>query len=962
MRKTLTLILLTLLPALDTLAGSDLKCVDLRCEFLTNPTGVERMNPRFSWRVESEVRGQEVSARRILVASTVKKLEANEGDLWDSGKTPASRLRHFKYGGDGTTLESKLPDRTNAKPLHSGQQVFWKVMVWDQAKEMSNWSGPAHFTVGLLEEGDWKAEWISFDDPTPLHRNKQELHLPPPHYYRGTFKTTRKVKRALVHATALGIYDLHLNGERVTGNYFAPGWTDYRRSVYYNSYDVTSRLQEGSNCLGAVVADGWYSGYLPSGKAKGYGPYRTGRNMYGKNPAFLAQLHIEYEDGTSQVVLTDSSWKVTTGPETAADLLAGEQYDARKELAGWSTPGYDASKWNDAIPATKSKSLNPPFSDKTGTRATNLSFIKPGLTTAYPAEPVRVTMELAAKVITEPRPKTYLFDFGQNFSGNVRLTIKGEAGQKITLRYAERLLPNGAFAPVPPQEIQPTDSYICRGDPEGEIWSPRFTYHGFQFVEVSGFKEKPPLSSLTGLVLHNDLRLTSGFECSDPVVNKIYQNAVWTHRANLVELPTKSPRTGDRLAWTADIQLAISGGCYMSDSLAFYAKWLNELQECRSKEGFFTSYAPFPFAQSRSPFAAGWSDSGVICPFVLWRFYGEREIVRSRWFAIERFMAARRKWKPIPAQGPASKFQGDLYHLNDPTPLEFINLCYYGLDIRLMMLMANIHQGPITFLKYKGALSNIIEELNKKYLNPNGSLKLKSQTAHVLALRFGLLNPEQQQQVAKDLVALIRTKRGPAHSGVTTGILGTKELLTVLARNGYPEEAVAIIQSRKFPSLGFGVENGANTIWERGTKADDKDSSLSFAHPVHGTTSNWLISGLAGISAATPGFHAISLEPTIPSKGEEVEPIRWVRAHYDSLHGRITVHWERRKQGGLLYEVTIPADTTAVLKLPAGKGAIVTESGKTPDAAEGVTKIDPGVDDGRAYFQLLSGSYRFEVK
>jgi alpha-L-rhamnosidase len=306
--------------------------------------------------------------------------------------------------------------------------------------------------------------------------------------------------------------------------------------------------------------------------------------------------------------------------------------------------------------------------------------------------------------------------------------------------------------------------------------------------------------------------------------------------------------------------------------------------------------------------------------------------------------------------------QGDLYHLNDPTPLEFINLCYYGLDIRLMMLMANIHQGPITFLKYKGALSNIIEELNKKYLNPNGSLKLKSQTAHVLALRFGLLNPEQQQQVAKDLVALIRAKRGPAHSGVTTGILGTKELLTVLARNGYPEEAVAIIQSRKFPSLGFGVENGANTIWERGTKADDKDSSLSFAHPVHGTTSNWLISGLAGISAATPGFHAISLEPTIPSKGEEVEPIRWVRAHYDSLHGRITVHWERRKEGGLLYEVTIPADTTAVLKLPAGKGAIVTESGKTPDAAEGVTKIDPGVDDGRAYFQLLSGSYRFEVK
>jgi alpha-L-rhamnosidase len=279
-----------------------------------------------------------------------------------------------------------------------------------------------------------------------------------------------------------------------------------------------------------------------------------------------------------------------------------------------------------------------------------------------------------------------------------------------------------------------------------------------------------------------------------------------------------------------------------------------------------------------------------------------------------------------------------------------------------MMEMATIHQGPITYLKYRDELSGILTTLKETYLNEDGSLKIKSQTAHVLALRFGILAPDQQARVAADLLELIKARTGPEHSGMTTGILGSKDLPTVLSRGGQVDEAARLIQSRKFPSLGFEVTKDATTIWESRASTDDNGDALSLSNPAHGASSSWLLSTLAGIAPATPGFDNIILEPAIPTRNEEVEPIRWVRAHYDSVRGRIAVHWQKAEAGDLLYEVTIPAGSSAILKLPAAGNAAITESGGEIDNSVGVRKIDPDVNDGMAYFELQSGSYRFEVK
>ena len=357
----------------------------LRCEYRTDPLGIDTPAPRLSWIVKSDQRDQRQSAYRILVASSPEQLAADKGDLWDTGRVEGDRTLHVAYQGT---------------PLRSGQRCYWKVRAWDAAGEPSQFSRPASWSMGLLEKSDWKARWISYRDDAPLHTSRTELYLPPPRYYRKGFAADKPIRRATVFASALGIYELHLNGRRVGQHRFAPGWSDYRRRAYYQTLDVTDLLRSGGNAIGAVVAEGWYSGYVGYGLLVGYGPNRSGRYFYGKTPALLVQLVIEYADGTTETIVTDPTWKVTTGPHTEADILMGETYDARLEMPGWDTPGFDDAKWDDAIPAEQNGSTKAPFFDTAGPREVELGFVKPKITQAYPGPPIRQTETIRPVAVT----------------------------------------------------------------------------------------------------------------------------------------------------------------------------------------------------------------------------------------------------------------------------------------------------------------------------------------------------------------------------------------------------------------------------------------------------------------------------------------------------------------------------------------------------------------------------------
>jgi len=932
------------------LHGENLVVTNLTCEHRVNPTGLHAEVPRLSWLFRTEGKGKSQQAYRILAASSEATLARHEGDLWDTGKTRSSSNYLIFYKGE--------------KPLRSGQRVFWKIQAWDEKDVASPWSESGHFTMGLLGAANWKAKWIAFKDGQPLHRNPLQLHLPPPRYYRKTFAVEKKIVRAQVHVSALGIFELQLNGKKVGDGYLAPGWSDYSQRTYYHSYDVTSQIREGENCLGAIVADGWYAGYVGSGKRKKFGPFGTGRNIYGKTPALLAQLHLEFADGTGSIVTSDLTWKVTTGPEFEADLLMGEGYDANKELKGWSAAGYDDQAWEQAIEASSSKPVKAPFQDRTGRRTAEIGFVKPRTLEGYPAPPVRVIEKRkpVTVTVTNSRPGCYLFDFGQNFTGNVRLQVKGmEKGRKITLRYGVEA---GDLSLNRQRDATATDTYVCKGS-TAESWTPRFTIHTFRFAEVEGLLGKPGPDLLEGLVIHSDTPLTSSFECSDERVNRIFRNCVWTQRANWIDLPASSELVNERMGDLGAVQLFAKSACYHTDNAAFLRKWFRELQGARDRQGYYRRHAPFPFAEDRLSYGAGFSDAGILAVFDHWWMYGDEEVVKENWMAMKKYLQARQDAHRMGRGRVFGTSRGDRLNLNDPTPSRFIDLAMLALDFRLMAEMSRVAGNPINHLTYNRTFVELQAEFRKNFVNEDGSLKVNSQTAQVMALRFGLLTDASKTKVIENLLALLAAKEGPASSGMTSGALGTRSLLPVLTWTGNHEVALRLLQTPKYPSWGYGIDQGATTLrstWgPTGKKRRAQDPGLDQSF---GAVSGWLMSKVAGIDTTIPGFQRIRLEPWIPERQAGAASITWVKAHYSSRRGPIDVHWKRREDGSLLYECDIPVQTTATVRLPAGPEASVRIDGKAPGEDH---RFEGGFvqreKKGRITLNLVkSGAYRIEVK
>jgi alpha-L-rhamnosidase len=923
--------------------------LNLRCEYLVEPAGIDETAPRLSWEAAGDARGERQTAYRVLVASSRELLARDQGDRWDSGRVTSGQSAQIVYAG---------------QPLKSRQRCFWKVRLWNARGQASSWSPAAAWGMGLLAPADWEARWISFRDPSPMWTNLSRLGLPPARHYRKEFTVAPAIRRATIHATALGIYELELNGHRVSDQYFAPGWTDYRKRVYYQTHDVTALVKPGANALGAIVADGWYAGYVGYGLLVGYGPYRSGRNIYGKTPALLAQLELEYADGSRVIIPTGPSWKTTgNGPIREADILMGETYDARRELGRWSQAGFDDSAWEPALRAEENDRVTAPFSDSAGVKNQEFGFVRPAQIQAYPAVPVRHIQELKPSAIHSPAAGVYVYNLGQNFAGTARLRVKGPAGTKVQLRFGEMVHPDGRIMTENLRRARATDVYILRGDPAGETWTPRFTFHGFQYVEVTGYPGQPGLDAITGLVMHSDTPLVGEFECSDPMVNRLFKNVVWTQRANFLELPTDCPQRDEREGWMGDAQVYARTATYNADVASFFTKWLREVDEAQLPNGAFPDYCPWPFQHGKA-FATAWTDAGIICPWTVWQAYGDTRVIERHYAAMTRFMA----WRQAAAKDylgvehPEGNTWGDWLNLNENTPLDYIDTIYFAYTAKLMGEMAQAIGKDADAAAYRDLFAKIQAAYAKKYLTAEGKLTVDTQSAYALALFTGLAPAEQYPALGRRLAEKIQANGGR----MATGFLGTRPLLPALSRAGQNDLALRLLQSRQFPSWGFEVENGATTIWERWDSYTKQDAfgkhnaaMNSFAHYSFGAVCEWMFQTLAGIDTEGAGYRQLILRPSpgSPAASAAVKPIDWVRARYHSLNGPIVSEW---RQTGRRFElqVSLPANVTATVYLPARDAATVREGGKPLAKAKGVKFLRQEGD--RAILAVESGAYRFE--
>ncbi len=916
---------LALLTLVASATAADLAPADLRCEYHERPAAIATTIPRFSWKLTAsaaDARDLHQTSYEIQVARADGGFE---GDiLWDSGKTDSAASDQIEYAG---------------KSLASRDRAIWRVRVWDGGGQASDWSESAQFGVGLLKREDWSALWISsLDDHTfTTTENIQNfvgdpqrghLVLTPAKVFRKEFDTPAIV-RATVHSTALGVYSLQINGTPVSEDLLAPGWSAYQRRVHSQTYDVTKLIHEGRNAIGATLADGWYSGYVAYGLLTGQEGLVEGvdgRYYYGISPAVRVQLELEMSDGTRKSVITDTSWKTTTGPITESDILMGESYDARKEMPGWSAPGFDDSQWQPAV-------------SKTGTD----SEVVP-----HPGVPVRAIEEMPAKTVREQAPGKFVFDLGQNISGVIRLKVKGKSGDKVTIRYAEVLHQDGRLSTENLRCARAVDTYTLKGDPEGETWTPEFTYHGFQYVELTGFPGTPGLDAVTGIVIHSDTPRHGSFESSDPMLDKLYQNMVWTQRANFFEMPTDCPQRDERMGWTGDAQIYVRAATFNADIASFYTKWLDDLNDDQWDYGAYPAYAPRPLARPNEHHAAGWMDAGVICPWTIWQVYGDTRVISRHWRKMNDFM----DWRA--ARDPELKGAIDDCGFGDwlsvgkvKTPIPFIDLAYHAYDARLMAEMAGAIGNKKDAAKYKNRAAKVTAAFQKKYLQADAKLAIHNQTAYAMALFFDLIPQDKRDAASAHLAALVKENGDK----MTTGFLGTRPLLPALSASGHHDLAGILMRQHEYPSWGYEVDNGASTIWERWDsyikgEGVHEPSMNSFSHYAFGAVCEWMFADLAGIDRASPGFDKIKIAPR-PTAG-----ITHAAASMETRHGRLACSWNIA-DGKFTADITVPPNTTAEVTLPVN--GEISEGDANAQGRPGIKKVEGN------RLEIGSGNYRFSA-
>jgi alpha-L-rhamnosidase len=720
--------------------------------------------------------------------------------------------------------------------------------------------------------------------------------------------TGKRVARARLYSTALGVYTAEINGHRVGKDELAPGWTDYNTRVQYQTYDVTRLVRPGGNAIGATLAPGWYAGHIAI-----FGPAQ-----YGPRPWLRAQLRVDYTDGTSQTVVTDPSWRSATGPVQNSDLLMGEAYDARRETPGWSRPGFDAAAWKQVIVNDKAKALPVGQVDA----------------------PTRVERELRPVRVTSPKAGVHIFDLGQNMVGAVRLRVSGDAGRTVTLRHGEVLNKDGTLYTGNLRTAKATDTYTLKGGGSVETYEPRYTFHGFRYVEVTGFPGTPTLDAITGRVMHTAEPFTMSFKTNLPMLNQLHSNITWGQRGNFLTVPTDTPARDERMGWTGDINVFARTATYNMESARFLTKWMGDMRDAQTGDGAFPDVAPrVGFIGGGS---AGWGDAGVTVPWNLYQAYGDRRVLERNYPAMQKWIA----YLENNSEGllrPASGY-GDWLNVNDETPKDVIGTAYFAYAADLVAEVARALGEDDDAKRYDDLAGRVRSAFNDAYVTEGGArIKGDTQTSYVLALGMGLLPEAARKPAADRLVELIEARDWH----LSTGFLGTPQLLPVLTATGHTDVAYRLLQQRTFPSWGYQIDMGATTMWERwdSIKPDGtfQDPAMnSFNHYAYGAVGEWMYQHIAGISAGRPGYRHTVVRPR---PGGEVNS---ASGRYDSVYGPVETKWSA-KDGRFDLTVSVPVNTTAEVWVPARSAADVWQSG-----AEFVR-----MQDGAAVFTVGSGTYRF---
>jgi len=1037
--------------------------VQLRCEYLENPLGIDAMTPHLSWQSDNSERDWSQSAYEILVASREENLKSGRADIWDSGRMPSAESVGIAY--HGPTLESR-------------RRYYWKVRVWDASGQATESAEVAWWEMGLLRPTDWKAKWIRWGNPQdeadrrgirwiwapgqnalavapktaatfrvtvnlserpreavlllatrgdvvakvnghevdaksrwatfdrrdiadqlvlgknlidvtitapdppeygpnaetktataalaalvkitrangsvmrfPTNEHWKASLEPPTHwqaaqvvaeltdkrlgdpgplpqragYLRRTIVLSKQVQSARLYVTALGSYRVFLNGSRVGDDVMTPGFTDYRKRVMYQTYDVTKLLANGNNAIAAVLGDGWY----------GSGLTWVGMHFFAPPDRFIAQLEINYAEGSHDSIITDEKWKTNGSPIVRSDIYNGEVYDARLEQAGWEKPDFDDSKWKPAV-----------IGDAPGV-----------MVSSQIDAPARVIATLVPKSVTPVANGAYIFDLGQNMVGWTTLKVKGAAGTKVRLRFAEILNPDGTIYTANLRNADATDVYTLRGGDE-ETFAPHFTFHGFRYVEMTGYPGTPTLDAIRGDVVSS----VSGdpvakLETSSDLVNRMWSIGIWGQRGNFLSIPTDCPQRDERLGWMGDAGVFWRTGSYNFNIAAFSQKFIQDIVDAQSSQGAFTNVSPNTLPSSEEQFedptsssdrvgAPGWGDAGVIVPWTTWVQYGDEAVIEQNWDAMQRWMEFIQSRNPdflrTKAVGPNF---ADWLAPDEHTNKDLLATAYWALIAHMMSQMAHATGKEADVKRYDNLTENIRGAFQKAYIKEDGEVGTGTQTSYVVALYTKMVPSALEPMLVDKLVKDIESRNWH----LSTGFLGTPFLLFTLADHGRSDVAYRLLLNDTYPSWGYMLSKGATTWWERWNGDTGDPSMNSYNHYAFGSVIAWVYRYAAGIDTTpdSPGFKEIVIHPHLDAR------MTSARAEYDSVYGKIISDWKGTPAGPFSLSVTIPGNTSARIFLPIIPGARLTEDGNPVEARD---------ENGSYLVKVGSGSYSFEVK
>jgi alpha-L-rhamnosidase len=826
-----------------------MQIIDCRVEYRKNPIGLDVLKPRFSWKLESDKPDTMQTGYQIQVISEGKM-------IWDCGHRKSDQSVLVEYGG---------------LPLEAETLYEYRVTVWDNHGEMAAADGS--FETGLLSGKNFTAQWITHsfakeETACPVFTKKVSLKKP--------------VKQARIYATALGVYEISMNGKKAGDTFFAPGWTNYKKRLQYQTYDVTELLDQ-DNVLEIMVGNGWYKGIFG---------FTCTPDNYGERTAVLAELHVLYEDGTKEIIGTDTSWKVKTGPVRYSEIYMGETIDST----------FLSDEAADAEP---------------------FSYPMENLT-AQESEPVRITKRTPAKeLILTPKGEKVL-DFGQNMAGIVEVKVQGAKGQKVVIRHAEILDKDGNFYPETLRQAKSTDTFICDGTEQ--TFLPHFTFHGFRYICVEGLEEVNP-GDFTACTLHTDMKATGSFTCSNELVNQLQSNIQWGQRSNFLDIPTDCPQRDERLGWTGDAQVFSKTASYNMETALFFKKWLRDLKSEQTKE--FGPPHVVPNILSDQEAAAAWSDAATIIPWTVYQVFGDKQVLEEQYDSMKGYVDYITEHCGENGLWQTGYQYGDWLALDKEegadrtgaTDKYLVANAYYAYSTDIVRKTAQILEQDEDVRKYGKLYENIVRLFREEYITRTGRMVSETQTGCVLALYFGLSEEKHRARIAKSLETNIANHK----NHLSTGFVGTPYLCHVLSENGMHDLAGTIFLKEDYPSWLYAVKRGATTIWERWNSimpdgSFDESGMNSLNHYAYGSIGDWMYEKLAGINPAKPGYKEIRIQPRF------IKGITSVDASFDSVYGVIRSAWSC-KEGKIVIDVTIPANTTAQIVLPEKEEVLEVGSG-----------------------------------